>query len=107
MSRRSRSISCDMLRISCIHRVQGLQRGGPLYSACGLRPSGRAWGGRAGPGCSGYAELLHATGAAPFHQSTNAVKTNGGKEAPQGELWSSIKLSVNRISEGYFSWTGF
>lgn len=70
--------------------MQGLQRGGPLYSDCGLWPSGRAWGSRAGSGCGGYAELLHAAGTAPFHQSTNAVKTDGGKEAPQEELWSSI-----------------
>lgn len=36
--------------IRFVHRVQGLQRGGPLYSARGLRPSGRAWGRRVGSG---------------------------------------------------------
>lgn len=78
--------------------MQGLQRGGPLYSDCGLRPSSWARGSRAGSGCSGYAELLHAAGAAPFHQSADAVKTDGGKEAPEEELWSSILLSVHKIS---------
>lgn len=70
--------------------MQGLQRGGPLYSHCGLRLSGRARGSRVGSGCGGYAELLHAAGTAPFHQSANAIKTDGGKEAPQEELWPSI-----------------
>lgn len=73
-----------------VYRVQGLQRGGPLYSNGGLQPSGRARGSRAGSGRGGNAELLHAAGAAPFHQSTDAVETDGGKEAPQEELWASI-----------------
>lgn len=78
-----------------IHRVQGLQRGGPLYSDGGLRPPSGARGSGACPSRSGYAELLHAAGAAPFHQSTDAVETDGGKEAPKEELWSSIQLSGN------------
>lgn len=70
--------------------MQGLQGGRPLngrlWSACG------AWG--SGPGGRGDAELFHTAGAASFHKSTNAVQTNGGKEASQEELRSPIKLSA-------------
>lgn len=76
------------------HRMQGLQWGCPLHADGRLWSARGAWGGRAGPGGSGYTELFHAAGAASFHQSTNTVQTNGGKEATQEELWPSIQLSV-------------
>ncbi len=76
------------------HRVQGLQWGCPLYADARLRSACGAWGGRADPGGSGNAELFHAAGATSFHQSADTVQTNGGKEATQEKLWSSIQLSV-------------
>lgn len=83
------------------HRVQGLQRGCPLNADGGLWSACGAWRGRADSGGGGYTELFHAAGAAPFHQSTNTVKTNGGKEASQEELWPSIQLSAKGMSDIY------
>lgn len=76
--------------------MQGLQRGRPLDARAGLRPARRAWGGRADPGGGGYAELLHAAGAASFDQSANAVQTDGGEETAQEELRPPIQLSVHK-----------
>ena len=76
------------------HRVQGLQRGCPLHADGGQRSACGARGGGAGPGGSGKTELLHAAGAASFHQATNTVQTNGGEEATQEELRPSIQFSV-------------
>lgn len=78
------------------HRVQGLQRGRPLDAHAGLRPARRAWGGRADPGGGGYAELLHAAGAASFDQSANTVQTDGREETAQEELRPPIQLSVHK-----------
>lgn len=74
--------------------MQGLQRRCPLYAHGRLWSTRGAGGSRARTGGSGDTELFHAAGAASFHQSTNTVQTNGGKEAAQEEFWPSIQLSV-------------
>lgn len=78
------------------HRVQGLQRGRPLDARAGLRPASGARGGRADPRHGWDAELLHAAGAASFHQSANAVQADGGKEAAQEELRPSVQLPAHQ-----------
>lgn len=76
--------------------MQSLQRGRPLDACAGLRPARRAWGGRADPRGGGYAELLHAAGAASFDQPANTVQTDGGEETAQEELRPSIQLSGHK-----------
>jgi len=81
------------------HRVQALQRGGPL-DADGVRGTARGAGGAGAraaaaagpPGARGQAELLHAAGATALHQLAHAVQADGGEEPPQGELGPAVAL---------------
>lgn len=79
---------------SLAHCMQCLQWGCPLYADSWLRPACGARWRWAGPGYSGDTELFHATGATPFHKSADTIQTDGGKEAAQEELWSSIQFSA-------------
>lgn len=83
-------------RAEFAHRVQGLQRRRPLDAHAGLRPASGARGGGADPRPGWKAELLHAAGAPSFYQPANAVQADGGKEAAQEELRSSVELPVKK-----------